>query len=220
MRQAKKVKKSSKAKVVSEPTVSQPTAPYFEFKGLLYRGEHALDFVDKKVIYVRSSAGFPHQMPANSEVFFLQNETDKYFPAQHTLKKWFNHFYSQPKVFVDATNCILTLAHPTVDRPVKTFFNPRRNKMDGMSLSALVLRAHGFVPDHSYYEASHLCGHSRCINVDHLVWERCDNNARRRCCHAQHIPCTCTPSCVPYNEGVADILQDLLRLHRDKKRRT
>src|SRR6185369_294956 len=75
----------------------------------------------------------------------------------------------------------------------------------------LVLIYHGYEPDLSLYkkedwEASHLCNHPFCVNLDHLVWEHRIYNARRKncriwttcpCgCNHSFNPCTHNPKCI------------------------
>jgi len=48
------------------------------------------------------------------------------------------------------------------------------------------------------YNASHLCGHSRCIRPEHLVWEMMDVNFSRRMCHVYgaYEACPHDPRCL------------------------
>jgi hypothetical protein len=53
-------------------------------------------------------------------------------------------------------------------------------------------------PDPKQWEASHLCNHPWCVNLDHLVWEHILNNTARKNCRTWiTCPCGCNHSFNP-----------------------
>jgi len=70
--------------------------------------------------------------------------------------------------------------------------------------SHIVLVANGRVPRAIGLQASHLCHETKCLNIDHLVWEyRYDNLRRNRCIGESACICGLQPPCVPTAHGVA-----------------
>lgn len=73
----------------------------------------------------------------------------------------------------------------------------------------LVLRQAGLEPptkNRFCYTASHRCGNSGCVRLEHLLWERMDVNYSRRLCHSLGISeCEHDPPCL---YRAFDILSD------------
>jgi len=86
------------------------------------------------------------------------------------------------------------------------------NPKDQWPAAQVVLMKNGFKPDLSLYkkedwEASHLCNHPWCVNINHLIWEHRKYNAyRKNCvtwttcpcgCNHSYNPCIHSPKCIP-----------------------
>lgn len=85
----------------------------------------------------------------------------------------------------------------------------------------LVLRYHGFEAEWAFMQASHLCGHARCINIAHLRWEFPSENVDRDLCHKWDTPFTCAarghdPPCIHQDpDDTQDIQEALWRARQD-----
>jgi hypothetical protein len=80
------------------------------------------------------------------------------------------------------------------------------NPNTSWSAAQLVLFYHDRKPDLETYpnpkewEASHLCNHPWCVNLDHLLWEHIKKNAGRKNCRTWiTCPCPCNHSFNPCN---------------------
>lgn len=155
---------------------------------------------NKLIAHGGPPASFSGEEETDGEVLLLGRSVSRYRPPQHDLKRWAKQALKQNTVSL-STKCIITLRCPKQRRPIKTFHNPtrkvaRHRANDGLPLSVIVALAHNKYPKHDWDQVSHLCGHGRCINPDHLLWETPSANIDRNLCHHYNQPCQHTPRCL------------------------
>lgn len=81
----------------------------------------------------------------------------------------------------------------------------RKNNAVMYTCSHIVLIASGHLPRAVGLQASHLCHNTKCLKLEHLVWEyRYDNLRRNRCIGRLRCTCALQPPCVPPQAHVVD----------------
>ena len=194
------IKPPSKEEVVVDEAVTNPLAANNGFKRDLKRRKKPLEEIDEVVARVTSVADDAAQVPAYGQKLFLHKSVSRMKPSEKTLANWVHKLAISDWLRLH-TDCIISFIQPNTKRPGRTFYNPDKpkgcgNHNDGLSYAAIVLLHDGRNPVNEHDEASHLCGHSRCVNPLHLVWEPMGINASRNECHHYNVPCNHSPKCI------------------------
>ncbi len=219
-RTAIKVKRPAKEKVVVDEAVTNPFTPDDSFKGDLKRRKKPLEEIDEVVACVASVTDDAAQVPAYGQKLFLHKSVSRMKPSAPVLAKWINKLCKAETMHLPASNCVISFIQPNTKRPGRTFYNADKpkgcgNHNDGLSYAAIVLLHDGRAAVNEHDEASHLCGHSRCFNPRHLVWEPMGINASRNECHHYNVPCNHEPKCI--NNTNADFQRVQFELAKRKK---
>jgi len=155
---------------------------------------------------------------------FLHRSVSRYKPPKEKLQLWVKKVHKKPKEVL-SSGCIVTYVQPRVRRPCMSFVNPRKPLLpnnvtnDVLGIPTIVLLANDQLPLNEFDEASHLCGVSRCINLEHLRWERMDLNFARNLCHLYDQPCVHEPRCIVVaDEEHAKIKEQLTKYLSPKRR--
>lgn len=204
MRGSPQIEKTAKEEVVVDEAVANPFSSDYAFERYLKRGKFLLQEVDKFVADVAAGAADSAEHQPYRQKLFLHQSVSRFKPNYSFLKSWCERLYASPVLRLSKTGCIISLIQPNTKRPGRTFHNPHKPRgkyayNDGLSYSAIVLLRNGHLPQREHDEASHRCGHGRCVNVAHLVWESLAENSVRNECHHYHRPCECKPKCIPYD---------------------
>ena len=224
MRGSPQVEKAPEEEVVVNKTVANPFTSDYAFERYLKRGKHLLEKIDEFWWSATAKAAYAAQASANGQKLFLPHQSvSRFKPAQELLKKWCQLLYAAPMLKLERTGCHITLIQPNTKRPGRTFSNPFKPRgkypyNDGLSFAAIVLLRHGHPPSEEHDEASHLCGHGRCVNVDHLRWETIGVNSMRNECHHYGKQCCCQPRCIAYDHTDADTIKWHLITERNNKK--
>lgn len=195
------VKKTAKAEVVVDKTVPHVFRAYHGLKRHLDYGKQPFEFPNQLVASKLPHAWYAAEDVAERQKLFLHQSVSRFKPQKEVLEKWVVSLKQAPVLHVN--DCHITLIQPHTKRPGRTFFNPEKAKKpgqtynDGLSYSAIVLLEQNRLPATEADEASHLCGHGRCVNPAHLVWERSSVNFSRNECHHYNMPCSHSPPCIP-----------------------
>ena len=134
-----------------------------------------------------------------------KSKRERFSKEKVPLSKWermYKRLWGKP-VYQMPNGCLLTSYQPNSKQTVSMYMQVSKNKSTSVSSSYVSLCAFGFTPSSIYDTASHLCGHRRCINPDHLVFETHDINVSRMSCHRNHddaSTCIHTPPCMPHDE--------------------
>lgn len=99
-----------------------------------------------------------------------------------------------PDTTVQVGNCLMSVRFPASPRPMIVYKN------SNWMATHIVLLADKRKPQYPYMNASHLCGESRCVLKEHLVWELPWDNVARDECHGTEdgvATCTHQPRCLP-----------------------
>lgn len=215
MRHSTQVKKPAEQKIVVEKAVPNPFESDYAFERYLKRGKHTLEKSDQLVGCLGAQAADAAEETPNRQKLFLHQSVSRVKPSQHFLDKWVKKLFEAPMVHIPASGCQITLIQPNTKRPGRTFFNPtkppgKHNYNDGMGYPSIVMLQAGVLPVNEHDEASHLCGHSRCMRLDHLRWETIGLNSMRNECHLYGAQCKCTPTCIPYSADHASFVRSEL----------
>ncbi len=221
MADAKQVKAAAKAKVVVDKAVTSSLLPNKHSKRNLKKRKHGFELLANPPGSTASLAGNVAQFVANSQPLLLQprlaDVTSRYVPPQKRLTKWTKKMLEGPTITLRATNCIITLLQPKAKRPSNSFRNDDTGKLDCITFGMTVLFAAGRQPALPWDQASHLCGHCRCVNVEHLVWEDRAKNCSRDVCHKYAQTCTHDPPCIEQrSEDAVYIAETLAGLQKLK----
>jgi len=110
-----------------------------------------------------------------------------------------------PTITLRSTGCVITLLQPKAKRPANSFTNAVTGKRDSITFGMTLLFEAGIAPQNAWDQASHLCGHCRCVNPDHLVWEAKGENCSRDVCHKYDLShkCAHVPRCIPQHDSDA-----------------
>lgn len=216
MRVTKQIKRPAKQEVVVEQTVPLPLVSNYFAERYLKRRKNLFELHDEIIVDVIPPRDDTASEPSDARKLLLQNSVSRALPPYTTLFAWYCKMQQQPALHLPRTNCKITLAQPKRDRPARNFTNKNKARVyhnnECLSFSAIVLYATSRMPRFDYDQASHICGHGRCINPDHLVWECMASNARRNMCHAYNCECNCKPKCLPcYESDCAYIKQALTK---------
>lgn len=219
----RKIKKSSKQEVIVEETVTDSIAPNKHFKRDLQLLEPVTQEFHKLFTCVVTQASDPAQDAPNAQKLFLHKSVSKYKPDNELLKKWMHKLYKAPVMFLASTGCAITLIQPQTKRPSRTFVNPHKPRgkhvyNDGATYAQIVLLHFELYPQQEQDEASHICGHKRCVNPAHLLWESSSDNFTRNECHHYNKQCTHNPRCLPCSNDDLIRVQHQLQIEIDKKR--
>ena len=224
MRGAVQVEKPSKEEVVVDKTVANPFTSHYAFERYLKCGKHLLQKGDQAEGGVFAQAGDSAEMVPDRQKFFLHKSVSRFKPNRELLEHWVSCLWKKPFIILPRTGCRISLIQPNTKRPGRTFANPQKPRgkhpyNDGLSYAAIVLLRYGNFPRQEHDEASHLCGHGRCCNPEHLVWEGLGENSRRNECHHYGSECTCTPRCIPlFKEDRVLINQAIAQEKKRKKK--
>jgi hypothetical protein len=204
MRGAVEIEETAEQEVVVDEAVPNPFTSDYAFKRYLKSGKLRFQKVHEFVGNVGASATDTAEHEPYRQKLFLHKSVSRFKPRHDLLKGWCERLYASPVLRIAKTGCVVSLIQPNTKRPGRTFHNPYKPKgkyayNDGLSYSAIVLLRHGHFPQREHDEASHRCGHGRCVNVAHLVWESLAANSVRNECHHYHRPCHCNPRCIPYD---------------------
>lgn len=204
MADAQQVKAAAKAKVVVDKAVAPSLLPHKHGKRHLKKRKHGFELLADPPRSAAALAGNVAQFVANSEPLLLQprlaNVTTRYVPPQKQLAKWTKKMREGPTITLRATGCVITLLQPKAKRPANSFANAQTGKRDSITFGMTILYARGDVPVNAWDQASHLCGHCRCVNPDHLIWEERAKNCSRDVCHKYGQACTHAPRCIATND--------------------
>ena len=209
MRSAIEIKKPTETKVIVDETVSNTFRAYNGLKRHLQHGKHFLQPNNHVFIDATSMTTLPAQDLTDGQKFFLHQSVSRYKPRLPKLKQWAQAIQKGPKVKVGC--CVITLAQPFTKRPAKSFRNPMKDAgkhsvNDALGYPVVLLLANQLTPQREQDEASHLCGHKRCINIDHLVWESTSVNFSRNECHHYNEICAHVPRCLPHRRNERTII--------------
>jgi len=206
MRHSQQIEKAPKAKVVVDETVPYTFRAYHGLKRHLQESEQTLKLEDEIVWGFETQTRDATEQIADGQKLFLHQSVSRYKPEQKQLDKWVSLLRKAPTLVL-GNGCRITMIQPRTKRPGRTFYNPTKPRAkgrtynDGLSYSAIVLLQQGRLPQSECDEASHICGHARCVNPDHLVWERSSINFARNECHHYDMICCHVPRCIP-NSGL------------------
>ncbi len=207
MAYAKQVKTAAKAKVVVDEAVASALLPHKHGKRHLKKRKHGFELLANPSGSTASLAGDVAKFVANSEPLLLQprlaDVTTRYVPPQKQLAKWTKKMLEGPTITLRTSNCIITLLQPKAKRPSNSFRNAATGKLDSITFGMTLLYAAGAVPQQPWDQASHLCGHCRCVNVQHLAWEERAKNCSRDVCHKYARACTHEPPCITQSQADA-----------------
>jgi hypothetical protein len=223
MRAVKQIKNAPKNEIVVKKAVAQVFAlPDELVEGTLKPIKKRLYVFCEPVPSADTEAAAAAQQPPNRKKLLLHKSVQRYKPNWHLLNKWHERFVRH-SFTLPRSACVITLSQPNTKRPGRTFHNPtippgKRPYNDGMTAAALTLLYHGFTPRYDYDEASHICGHARCINPAHLVWEDIGRNSTRNLCHRYGVACLCVPRCVPFCTDEHELVQQRLRAAKERKK--
>lgn len=204
MADTEKIETASEAEVVVDETVASALLSHKHGKRHLKKRKHGFELLANPPRSAASLAGDVAKFVANGEPLLLQprlaNVTTRYVPPQKQLAKWTRKMLMGPTIALRTSNCIITLLQPKAKRPTNSFGNPHTHKRDCITFGMTLLYAAGVQPQNAWDQASHLCGHARCVNADHLVWEPKGVNCSRDVCHKYGERCTHEPRCIEYHE--------------------
>lgn len=205
-----------------DETVALAAPPHDAGKGRLQVVEHLFQKLDEFGGGVGAGAADAVDGGADGQKLFLHRSVSRVKPPNEQLSKWMAKLYKAPAVRLASSGCIVSLIQPNTRRPGRTFLNPERergkgNYNDGISYAAIVLLDAGRLPANEHDEASHICGHNRCVNVAHLCWEPLGLNAQRNECHRYDVPCVHVPRCLRFLPS--DALEIKRRLGEYKKQK-
>lgn len=207
MADTEQVETSTEAEVVVDKRVAPALLPHEYSKWHLKKRKHGFELLADPPGSAATLAGDVAKLVANGEPLLLQprlaNVTTRYVPPHKQLAKWTRKMLQGPTILLRASGCVITLLQPKAKRPTNSFGNPLTGKRDCITFSMTLLYAKGAVPQNAWDQASHLCGHGRCVNVDHLRWEPRGNNCSRDVCHKYGERCTHAPRCIAYDENDA-----------------
>lgn len=223
MAAANQVEKSAKRKIVVDETVSTPLFPHQAVKRDLHKHEQLFELDDNLIVHLHACTASATQKHSNGKKLLLHKSVSRWRPDMLTLWGWMARMQRHPALFLPRSGCIVTLMQPNSKRPARTFRNPELPDNgyphnDGLTMAAITLLRDGVLPQNEYDEASHLCGHGRCVNPDHLVWEDMSNNARRNLCHHYGRKCACCPPCIPFYPEDRDHIAVALQWARTHKK--
>jgi hypothetical protein len=205
MAYAQQVKAAAKAKVVVDKAVASSLLAHQHGKRHLKKRKHGLELFADPPGRTAALAGNVAQFVANSEPLLLQprlaDVTTRYVPPKKQLAKWTKKMRDGPTIALRSSGCVITLLQPKAKRPANSFLNAETNKRDSITFGMTILFDRGVQPMRAWDQASHLCGHGRCVNPDHLVWEAKGDNCSRDVCHKYDKcdACTHNPRCIAQN---------------------
>jgi Zinc-binding loop region of homing endonuclease len=200
---AVQVKRPAEEEVVVDEAVTYAFSTDYGFERYLKRRKEPLEEVNKLLGSFAPVAANAAKVPADGEKLFLHKSVSRFKPPLALMLKWEKKMHEAPGCTL-ASGCRISFIQPNTKRPGRTFINPHKppgkyNYNDGLTYAAIVLLAAGKTPRNEHDEASHLCGHSRCFNAEHLVWEPLGVNASRNECHHYGVACSHNPPCVVGN---------------------
>ncbi len=203
MANTQQVEAPAKAKVVVDKAVASPMLAHKHGKRHLKKRKHGFELLANPTGSTASLAGDVAKFVADSEPLLLQprlaDVTTRYVPPQKQLAKWTQKMLQGPTIALRGSGCIITLLQPKAKRPANSFRNAQTSKLDSITFGMTLLYGAGAQPAKPWDQASHLCGHCRCVNVQHLVWEERGKNCSRDVCHKYSQQCTHTPPCIAQN---------------------
>jgi hypothetical protein len=182
----------------------------------LETSEHSLE-KDYEII----TSGFTEtsdttENPSQTEKLFLHKSVSRWKPSDEKLKSWIAQLKAAPQFKLG--DCVITMIQPNTKRPGRTFYNPEKRRKhaynDGLSFSAIILLNEGCLPQNEHDEASHICGHGRCINPAHLLWESSSKNFSRNECHHYEVICTHYPKCLYNGAKEFQYIKQQIQVHK------
>ncbi len=195
------IETAPKEEIVVDEAVTHPLAPNDSFKRDLKRRKKPLEEINQVVACVTPVADNAAEVPPYGQKLFLHKSVSRIKPGLPILAKWMSKLYKAETMVLPTTLCEICFIQPNTKRPGRTFYNDTKpkgcgNHNDGLSYAAIVLLHEERNPINEHDEASHLCGHSRCFNASHLVWEPMGINASRNECHHYNVQCNHVPKCI------------------------
>lgn len=209
MANTQQVKAPAKAKVVVDKAVAPTLLPNQDGERHLKKRKHGFQLLANPPGGTAALAGNVAQFVADSEPLLLQprlaDVTTRYVPPKKQLAKWTKKMLDGPTITLRNTGCLITLLQPKAKRPANSFTNAVTGKRDSITFGMTLLFERGVLPTNAWDQASHLCGHCRCVNVDHLIWEAKGENCSRDVCHKYELSATCAhvPRCIPQHDSDA-----------------
>ena len=206
MADAKQVKAAAKAKVVVDKAVATALLPDKRSKRHLKKRKHGFELLANPPRGTTALAGNVAQFVADRQPLLLQSRladvTTRYVPPQKQLAKWTKKMHEGPTITLQQSGCIITLLQPKAKRPANSFLNAENGKRDSITFGMTLLFAGNVQPKSPWDQASHLCGHCRCVNPQHLIWEPKGENCSRDVCHKYGLAHACThvPRCIPQSD--------------------
>lgn len=224
MAHAQPVEETAEDKIVVDEAVALSLLAHNSRKRNLHSQEQPLELNDQVVGSDETQTASSTEQQSNGKKLLLHQSVSRWKPPLATMRGWIEHARSRPILRLPNTGCEIALSQPRTRRPQRTFSNPtlppgRYPHNDGLTLAAAVLLTSGRLPQNEYDEASHMCGHGRCINPDHLVWEHIGRNSTRKLCHYYGVPCECSPPCLDFRHEDAQMIERVLEVERERKRR-
>lgn len=222
MRHARQVKEAPEQEVVVQEAVAFRFSTDYGFERYLKIRKPQLQKLNKVLAHANAEAVDAADALPDGQKLFLHKSVSRRKPNKTLLAQWMRKLKAEHKLILDSTGCVITLIQPNTKRPGRTFKNPDKPPgnypyNDGMGYNAIVLLHHGKLPEREHDEASHLCGHARCVNPDHLVWEPIGINASRNECHHYSVPCSHVPPCIAHYPRHAQEVRDALEKRRKSK---
>jgi hypothetical protein len=204
MAAAKQVKKAAKDKIVADEAVAATRALCHVCKGHLQPLKKLFKRKYQHLVDVQAQAAPSAKRKAHSKKLLLHSSLSRYRPPWEQLDKWMKHAHKGETLRLQS-GCIIMLRQPGTPRPGRSFHNPTREVTtrynDSIGFGAIALLHAHKKPQNEYDEASHLCGHKRCIEPTHLVWEDMGTNVSRNLCHMYNAVCTHVPACIAQVAG-------------------
>lgn len=223
MGNANQVENAPEDEVVVDEAVPSFVPTHYGFEWYLQFGKQLLDPIHYVVADPIPPATNSRESAPDGQKFLLHQSVSRYKPLDK-LEGWINKLHNAPTLLLHNSKCVISLIQPGTKRPGRVFYNPSLPNTkypcnDGISYSAIVLLYHGVHPVNEHDEASHLCGHPRCVNIDHLIWESIGNNSARNECHHYAVECTHNPPCIAMNKSDRLLVKNVLAKHTKKNKK-
>jgi hypothetical protein len=225
MRRSVQVEEAAKQEVEVQETVPFSFSTDYGVERYLKLRKHNFEELDQLSGGIDATTRLAAQVGADRQKLFLHRSVSRFKPEDSLLKRWVEKLHNAPRLVLKSSACIISLIQPNTKRPGRTFTNPHKppgkyRYNDGLSYSAIVLLHAKKLPANEHDEASHLCGHGRCVNIAHLHWEGLGLNASRNECHRYSQICHHTPRCIPFvTRDAALVSHKLAGMKKEKKKK-
>lgn len=214
MRRSPELEKTAEEEIVVEQRIASARSANKRIKRVLKLRKTAFEKFYQLFTCVVAETDDAAQEVPNGQKFFLHRSVSRYKPNAEQLQKWMIKLFEAPAVRLN--ECIITLIQPRCSRPARTFRNPlippgNFNHNDGIGYGVIVLLWCNREPQNEDDEASHICGNPRCVNPQHLLWERHAINHERDACHRYGNGCRHAPQCLPLDPANSAYVRALLK---------